>query len=117
VILIAFIIAVRWGIAAVAFAYVISNFVVIAPLHFRLTLRLTALNARKYFSQLGVALAGSTLMVAAIGALKYVLPTWQSHYGQLFVYLTAGMAVYIVTSRLMWPSLFTQLEPSAWRRR
>jgi PST family polysaccharide transporter len=115
VILLAFIIAVRWGIVAVALSYAVANFVVIAPFHFRLVLRVTALSMRKYFGQFGIAATASTLMVITIFALKYFLTGLQAHYGQILMYIFTAMIVYITTSLLMWPSLFTQLAPSSWR--
>lgn len=115
VILIAFVISVRWGIVAVAVAYAAANFILIAPLHFRLTLRMTALNMRRYFGQFGVAAAASVLMVSAILGVKYLVVGWPSHYGQLLICSLTGMIVYMAASRLLWPGLFAQLNISSWR--
>lgn len=104
-----FIIVVRWGIAAVALAYVLINYLIIAPLHFRLLFRLVGITEKKYLSQFGCAFAGTMIMLTVIYATKYAVSGWLSTYGQLFLYLITAASVYLVTIRFIWPKFFSYI--------
>ena len=67
--IIGFVIAVRWGIVAVAAALAIANYA-LAPVSLFATNKLIGLEARRYVESLRAPLAASVAMAAAVAALK-----------------------------------------------
>lgn len=78
--LVGFLIAVRWGIEAVAWAYVLRGYA-LAPLTLLRVRGLTGLSVRAYLGNLVPALAGGAAMCALVLALREVWPGAQSLVG------------------------------------
>lgn len=102
---IGFAIAVRWGILAVAAAYVIRGYLV-SPIPFLVVRKLTHINLKTYFSQLVSPVVGSLAMAAAIFAAKYFLNGLLNLYVLLAIYLIVGIIVYVMIIRFIAPKIF-----------
>jgi PST family polysaccharide transporter len=109
VILTAFIFVVNRGIVAVAWAYLICNYIIIAPIHFRLIFSLLEIDWKNYFKLFYMAIACVTVMVFIVTGVKQIDLDWLSSYGQLIFYVITGILVYVGSSYVMLPSLFSQL--------
>ena len=101
---IGFLIAVQFGIVAVAAAYVIRGYLIF-PLYLFLVDKLINLDAGKYFSQYINPALGSAAMVVSVLVAKYFLPTVHPLLG-LVLYIVVGGATYIATIRLASPELY-----------
>lgn len=105
---IGFAIAVRWGITAVAAAYVIRGYLV-SPLQIWMVHRLIHIDVLRYLRQFAAALAGSVLMAATVVAAVRVLSGHASPGLLLIAYVLLGAAAYITAISLMAPSLPRQI--------
>jgi O-antigen/teichoic acid export membrane protein len=104
--MIAFSIAVRWGIVAVAAAYVIRGYV-LAPVEIWVVEKAIGLNIKLYLRQFFVPLASSAVMVFAILGLRYLLST--AVVFQLMILGLVGGAVYLSVVQLIMPSIRRQV--------
>ena len=104
--MIAFSLAVRWGIVAVAAAYVIRGYV-LAPVEIWVVKKAIGLDIRLYLRQFVVALASCAAMVVAILGLRYFLST--AVVFQLMILGLVGGAVYVSVVQLIMPSIRRQV--------
>jgi PST family polysaccharide transporter len=104
---IAFSLAVKGGIVAVAAACVIS-FYLTAPIELVLVQKLIPINIITYIRQFVSSLIGSIVMVGAIMATKYVLNDFLNLYATLAICVLLGSAVYVLVILLIAPSLTRQ---------
>lgn len=106
---IGFLLAVRWGIVAVAASFVIVGYL-LAPISYLAVRRLIQIDFRTYLGQFVAPLSASLIMVIIIVGLKYVLKHQELNlYLQLFIYLTAGVLIYLLVIGLTARSLSRQV--------
>ncbi|WP_026733922.1 MOP flippase family protein [Fischerella sp. PCC 9605] len=105
---IAFAITVRWGIVAVAAAYVIRCYLT-APLTVWVVWKLSRINIMTYLSQGVAPLTGSVIMLVAIFSTKHFLSPILNSLGILAVSILLGITAYVVTIFLIAPKLFRQV--------
>lgn len=106
---IGFLLAVRWGIAALAASFVIVGYL-LAPISYAAVRRLIRIDFRTYLWQFVAPLSASLIMVMAIVGVKYVLEDQELHlYLQLFIYITAGALTYLLVIILAARSLTRQV--------
>ncbi len=102
--LIGFLIVVRYGILAVAAAYVVRAYLT-APLAVYLVGKLIHLDYGAYLRQYVSPLVSSAVMITAIVLAQSLLPETSALLG-LFLYTALGASVYILSVRLLAPELF-----------
>jgi PST family polysaccharide transporter len=107
--LVAFIAVVRWGIVAVAAAYVIRGYVLLPPIEMALVSRLIHTNLSTYVRRLIAPLTASLAMVIAIWMVKHFITGFVSLYVLLSVSVVIGAFVYIVTILMVAPKLVRQV--------
>ena len=91
---IGFLVAVRWGIVAVAASFVIVGYL-LAPVSYIAVRRLIQIDFRTYLWQFIPSLFASLVMVVTIEGLKYILKGQSLNlYLELSIYLLAGMLAY-----------------------
>jgi PST family polysaccharide transporter len=91
---IGFLLAVRWGIVAVAVSFVIVGYV-LAPVSYIAVRKLIRIDFRTYLWQFVPSLFASLVMVATIEGLKYILKGQSLNvYLELSIYLLAGVLTY-----------------------
>lgn len=105
---IAFAIAVRWGIVAVAAAYVIRGYL-LSPIEIWMVNKLAKIDLGIYFHQFVAPFWGSLAMTVTILGLKYLIGNTLSLHIQLAVYILVGGIFYLLVVQLMAPSLRQQL--------
>ena len=106
---IAFSLAVQWGIVAVAVAFVAVGYL-LAPISYVAVRTLLPVDHRTYLGQFLPPLAASLLMLAVIMGLKYVMHGRAlAPYLQLSLFLTAGVLTYLLAVCCMAPSLSRQV--------
>lgn len=105
---IAFAIAVRWGIVAVAAAYVIYGYLM-SPAPLWVLRRLLHIELKVYLRQFTVPLLGSLVMVISIYAVKHLLENVIGSYALLAVCIGVGALVYALIILLIAPTLFRQV--------
>jgi PST family polysaccharide transporter len=106
---IGFLLAVRWGIVAVAAAFVIVGYL-LAPLSYVAVRRLIQVDFRTYLWQFVPSLSASLMMVAAIMGLKYFFKDQPLNlYLELSIYLLAGVLTFVLVIGLTARSLFRQV--------
>jgi hypothetical protein len=91
---IGFLIVVRFGITAVAAAYVIAGYL-LAPLAYKAVQRLIHIDLRTYLLQFALPLVGSLCMIAVVLVLKQVINEEWNSYLRLFTYVAAGAVTYL----------------------
>jgi len=97
---IGFLLAVRWGIVAVAASFVIVGYL-LAPISYGAVRRLIQIDFSTYLWQFVAPLSSSLIMVAVILGLKYVFkPQELNLYLELSIYLSAGVVTYLLAIRL-----------------
>lgn len=103
---IGFLIAVRWGILAVAIAFVISNYL-FSPISLLAVRRLIKINIMTYFNQYLISITGSAMMVLAMVLTKFWLSnnTSANLQVQLIMALLIGGLTYILSLLMLAPSL------------
>ena len=102
---IGFLLAVRWGIVAVAASFVIVGYL-FAPVSYMAVRRLIQIDLRTYLRQFVAPLSASLIMVIVIVGLKNVFQHQGLNlYLQLSVYLTAGGLTYLFVIGLVARSL------------
>jgi PST family polysaccharide transporter len=93
---IGFLIAVHWGIVAIAVSFVIAGYLV-APVSYAALYRLIKVDIKTYLRQFLAPLLASLLMVAAIQGLKFIIePQGLNIYLELSIYLSAGALTYLL---------------------
>jgi O-antigen/teichoic acid export membrane protein len=103
-----FLLVVRWGIVAVAAAFVIVGYL-LAPVSYIAVRRLIHIDFRTYLWQFVPSLTASLLMVAVIVVLKYLLRDQSLNmYLELSIYLLAGILTYVAVIGLMARHLYHQ---------
>jgi O-antigen/teichoic acid export membrane protein len=106
---IGFLLAVRWGIVAVAASFVIVGYL-LAPISYAAVRRLIQIDFRTYLWQFVAPLSASLIMVAILMGLKYVFKHQGLNlYLQLSIYLTAGVLTYLLVIVLTARSLSRQV--------
>ncbi|MBD2448764.1 MOP flippase family protein [Nostoc sp. FACHB-152] len=105
---VAFAIAVQWGIVAVAAAYVIRGYLM-TPLTIWVVWKLIRIDVKTYLSQGAVALAGTAIMLIAIAIVKYFLSNLISTSAILAISILIGTLVYVLSILLIRPKLFWQV--------
>lgn len=105
---IAFAIAVRWGIVAVAAAYVIRGYL-LSPLEIWMVRKVAQIDVRVYFRQFILPAIGSLAMTLAVLGLRYMMSEQFGLLPQLAAYSLAGGLVYLACLRLIEPSLLQQV--------
>jgi O-antigen/teichoic acid export membrane protein len=103
-----FALAVRWGIVAVAAAYVIRGYL-LSPVELWMVRKLAMVNIRTYFKQFIVPVAGSLAMAVVILGLKLLLYDALKLQLQLVIYVLTGCIIYSFTVQLLDPTIRPQL--------
>lgn len=106
--IIACLIAVQWGIVAVAIAYVLSDYLVF-PLGQWLLSQLISLSWKTYLSQFIPAITSTVIMGLTIFMSQQLLTLWLEPQGRLIICSLLGIIIYTATLRLAFPRLFSQL--------
>ena len=106
--LIAFTIAVRWGIVAVAAAYVIRGYL-LSPLEVWMVRSLAGVELGKYFRQFLAPALGCVAMAISILAAQYGLGGGLDLRLQIVIYVAVGMLSYTLVVQWVTPSLRKQL--------
>jgi PST family polysaccharide transporter len=101
---VAFLIAVRWGIVAVAAAYVIRSYVT-APITPWVIRKLIGLSFSQYLRQFAIPLAGSLALAASILLLHNLVGSTISPKVLLIMEVGLGAVVYLAAIQLMAPSM------------
>ena len=101
---IGFLFVVRWGIVAVATAYVSIGYLLI-PISFVAVHRLIKIDYQTYFSQYKAPLGSSVVMVVVLAGLKYLLGETFGIYLRLLILIPAGILTYLMALRFTAPSL------------
>jgi PST family polysaccharide transporter len=101
---VAFLIAVRWGIVAVAAAYVIRGYVT-APITPWVIRKLIGLSFSQYLRQFAIPLAGSLALAASILLLHNLVGSTISPKVLLIMEVGLGAVVYLAAIQLMAPSM------------
>ncbi|MBD2205072.1 lipopolysaccharide biosynthesis protein [Calothrix sp. FACHB-1219] len=104
---IGFAIAVRWGIIAVALAYLIRAYLT-APITLWIVHKLIRINFSTYLKQQAAPLLASLAMVVSIFAVKHFLSQIVSLQILLTICIGLGTVVYILTIMLIAPQLYKQ---------
>jgi len=103
-----FLLAVRWGIVAVAASFVIVGYL-LAPVSYMTVRRLIQIDFRTYLWQFIPPLTASLVMAAAIAGLKYFLKDQSLNlYLELTIYLLAGILTYVAVIGLLARHLYQQ---------
>lgn len=106
---IGFLVAVRWGIVAVAASFVIVGYL-LAPISYIAVRRLIQIDFGTYLSQYVAPLFASLIMVIVIMGLKSAFRHQALHlYLQLFGYITTGALIYLLVIMLAARSLSRQV--------
>ncbi len=106
---IGFLLAVRWGIVAVAASFVIASYLM-APLSYIAVRKQIQVDLKTYLGQFAVPLLASLIMILVIMGLKHVVQPLGLHlYLELFIYITAGALIYLFVIVLTARSLFWQV--------
>ena len=106
--IIACMVAVRYGILAVAFAYVISDFLVIPASLWSLK-QLVGISWRYYFKQFISPVTCASIMIALIWVIKYLLATRVSPQIIIVLCTLSGILSYTLFLRFLAPLLFQEL--------
>ncbi|WP_299489563.1 MOP flippase family protein [Acaryochloris sp. IP29b_bin.137] len=106
--IVAFFIAVRWGVVAVAASLLISTYL-FAPLRLWVLRYLVNLNIRAYFTRYGTPLLGSGIMVGCIWLFRYFLNSYLDIKVLLSLCIAVGVLTYACTIFLLAPKFFKEL--------
>ena len=105
---IGFLVAVHWGIVAVAISYVIVGYL-FAPVFLWMVHRLIQINFQTYLGQYLAPVVGSVVMLVFIFALKLIFRDSISLVLQTIIYVLSGASAYVLTVHLVFPSLLSQV--------
>lgn len=102
-----FMIAVSWGIVAVALARLVAG-LLLAPVWFGASQRLSGIEAGAFLKSCAVPFAGSLAMLGAIYSVKFFLGGTMSAHAALGVYAAAGALAYLGSVYLLAPGLASE---------
>jgi O-antigen/teichoic acid export membrane protein len=105
---IAFILVVKWGIIAVAAAFVIRGYL-LSPINIFMLKKLIGLKLSDYLSRYTVAITGSVIMAAVIFEARKFLNGFVATPIVLVTCILLGAVIYVLTIRLIAPKLFDQV--------
>ncbi|MCA2686830.1 MAG: lipopolysaccharide biosynthesis protein [Dolichospermum sp.] len=105
---IACLIAVQWGILAVATAYVLSDYLVF-PLGQWLLSKLISLSWKTYLAQFIAPITSTVIMGLTILITQQLLSPWLEPQGRLIICSLLGITIYTATLRFAFPQLFSQI--------
>ena len=106
--IVGFLLAVRWGIVAVAAAFVIVGYL-LAPISYIAVRRLIQLDFKTYLWQFIPSLAACLLMIVVIAGLKLLLKEQSLNiYLELSIYILSGALTYLAVIRLLARHLYHQ---------
>jgi O-antigen/teichoic acid export membrane protein len=106
---IGFLLAVQWGIVAVAASFVIVSYL-LAPISYIAVHRLIHIDIKKYLGLFVVPLSASLIMIAVISGLRYLLRDQDLNvYIELFLYISAGIVTYLLVVGLAGRSIARQV--------
>ena len=100
---------VKYGVWAVATAYVIRGYLIPLPIFVLMVRKLIHTKISTYLRQCRTSILGSMAMIAVMLSAKSVLEVWLNTYGLLAVCTLLGAATYIGVVWLVEPALFPQL--------
>jgi PST family polysaccharide transporter len=104
-----FLIAVRWGIVAVAASFVISGYL-LTPISYMTVRKMIQIDLKTYLSQYLPPLAGAASMVAVIMGVRYLVHGQSINgYVELALYILAGGLTYLGVVALLAPRLVHQI--------
>lgn len=103
-----FALVVKWGIVAVASAYVVRGYLIL-PISLFAVNKLVKINLTNYLSLYIVPLVASGVMVGTILATKYFLGSFIEAWLLLAISLLLGISIYIFTISVISPKLFKRL--------
>ena len=101
-------VAIRWGIIAVALAYVISDYLVF-PLSQWLVGKLISLSWQQYFSQFIPGMSCSIIMILTIALCKNIFIYDWNNSLKLIICFSLGIITYGLGLRILFPNLFFSL--------
>jgi len=107
--LLAFAIAVRWGIVAVAAAYVIRAYL-LSPIPLVLVRRLIGIDIRHYLANFAVPAAATLLMAALVYLVQAGLTGRVGNTWNLALSITTGALVYAISVSVLSPSLLSEAK-------
>ncbi len=113
---IAFAVAVRWGITAVAIGYVASGYLMV-PARVVASKRHLGIGVRRYAAELAPALFAGATMVAVVAVLGSALTPALGAVGSLAILVPLGLLVYFLVLRLLAPSHLSELTAHLSRTR
>ena len=105
---IGFLIAVRWGIVAVAASFAVRAYLV-SPVQIWSIYKLLKVKITTYFCQIIAPLAGALFMVFVVLAAKYFLSPLMNAQTLLVACVAIGAGIYAATLLLIAPKLFWQI--------
>jgi PST family polysaccharide transporter len=105
---IACLIAVQWGILAVATAYVLSDYLVF-PLGQWLLSKLISLSWKTYLAQFIAPITSTVIMGLTILITQQLLTPWLEPQARLIICSLLGIIIYTATLRFAFPQLFSQI--------
>ena len=102
-----FVVGVRWGIVAVAAAYVVSNYL-LYPISFFLVYKLIKLDFYKYIGQFKASFFGAIFMVLSILGFQYIIEDSINMLVSVIISSIIAFFVYLLSIYLVQPSLIKQ---------
>jgi PST family polysaccharide transporter len=105
---IGFVLVTRWGVVAVALAYVVGSYLTF-PVSIYVVRKLIPLQPIAYLRQYTIAIAATSVMVGTILAAKYLLNGLLALPASLAIYTLIGAVIYALTIFLIAPKLFRQI--------
>jgi PST family polysaccharide transporter len=112
--LLAFILMVRFGILAVAIAYVVRGYI-LWPIDFLVLARFVPIRLPAYLRSIRAPAAGSLLMAVCVLAVRYGLSTKLEAAPLLAVSVAVGALVYVLIAAILMPDA-AALASAAWKR-
>lgn len=106
--LVSFMIAVKWGIIAVALAFVIRLCLVEFSIAFWATHKLIHIEITNYLGKFAAPLAGSLVMVAVLLGTRHFINTAINLQAALIIYTVIGALSYVLTLLILAPTLLRQ---------
>jgi len=106
---VAFFIAIQWGIIGVAIAYAVVSYIYF-PIYLYLLRKLCGINILQYFKGLSASFLSSLVMVGSIFALKYFIGNVDSQYLLLFIFIVCGSLTYLLMMVIVSPGTIKQLR-------
>ena len=107
--LVAFMIAVRWGIVAVAAAYVIRAYL-LAPIPLILVKRLIDIDIGRYLANFRVPVAATAIMAIVVGFAGPAIDDYLSLFWTTALSVCIGATTYIGTTMLLSPALVDKVR-------